>query len=124
MKYIVIPIALCTLMGCKSSQPMHHVARDTHYYHNQQYDSVYIYHDRTTNHGKDTIFIKDVSIEYRYRLLRDTVRIVQCDSIPYPVTVVQTQEVKYIPWWCKVLAWIGGFSLILWTVRRFIRKYL
>ena len=41
-------------------------------------------------------------------------RTVYRDSIVYkevPVPVEVTKEVRYIPWWAKVLSWIGGLSL-------------
>jgi hypothetical protein len=109
------------------------------YHQHIQYDSIYIYHDRyqeyrrashpehTTRHPEhtirhpelvsgsppDTVIITKVSTEYRYKFLRDTIRIIRRDSIPYEVTITEVKEVKCIPWWCKVLSWIGGICLIL-----------
>ena len=42
----------------------------------------------------DTVFIKDVSVEYRYKLLRDTIYKVERDSIPYQVTITETKEIQ------------------------------
>lgn len=127
-----ITIALCTLLvGCGSAHQvahLHQVERDSTYHQNIQYDSIYIYqsHEKDYRIGHpelvsgsakdlegppDTVIIKDVSIEYRYKLLRDTIRIVQRDSIPYPVTVIETKEVRYIPWWSKALSILGGLCL-------------
>ena len=142
MKKIIYLTALCTLMGCGSAKHthfIHQVERDTLYHQHIQYDSIYIYHDRyqeyrrashpehTTRHPEhtirhpelvsgsppDTVIITKVSTEYRYKLLRDTIRIIRQDSIPYEVTITEVKEVKCIPWWCKVLSWIGGICLIL-----------
>lgn len=115
-KSIILILALCTLMGCGSAhqtQLVHQVERDTLYHQNIRYDSIYIYHDRYLNRSKDTVYLRETEIEYRYQLLRDTIRIVLRDSIPYEVTVTEVKEVKYIPWWCKVLSWTGGICLVL-----------
>jgi hypothetical protein len=116
MNKIIYLTALCTLMGCGSAKHthfVHQVERDTLYHQHIQYDSIYIYHDRYLDRSKDTIYVKETEIEYRYKLLRDTIRIIRQDSIPYEVTITEVKEVKYIPWWCKALAWAGGICLVL-----------
>jgi len=70
----------------------------------------------------DTIFITDKSIEYKYRLLRDTVRIVQIDSIPVirEVEVVKTE--RFVPGIYKVSLWlcIGLLlAIILFIAKKF-----
>lgn len=118
MKHLLlflIPILLCS---CSTSrhvqmQVAEHVHKDTTYLSNIQYDSIYILKDRYTNRSRDTLYIKDRSIEYRYRLLRDTVRIVQCDSIPYEVRIVEIKHVKYTPPWTKTLAFIGAINVLV-----------
>ena len=116
MKKIIYLTALCTLMGCgsaKHTQVAKQVSSDSTFIQQMHYDSIYIYHDRYLDRSKDTIYVKETEIEYRYQLLRDTVRIIRRDSIPYEVTITEVKEVKYIPRWCKVLSWIGGICLIL-----------
>lgn len=54
---------------------------------------------------------------HRYKLLRDTVFKVQHDSIPYEVRVVETQVERHIPWYAKLLSWIGALALILLLFR-------
>lgn len=82
-----------------------------------QYDSIYIASNHFIDRGKDTVIIQDQQIEYRYRLLRDTIRItkveIQRDSIPYQVRVVETKEVRYVPPWLKTLAGIGGIAIFV-----------
>lgn len=84
-----------------------HVSKDTVYLSNSQYESVYIYKEMDKDYRRgipnpstlnpqlspDTVYLKDVSIEYRYKMIHDTVKVVQRDSIPYEVTVVQTKEI-------------------------------
>lgn len=84
------------IVGCSAprhvTQLVESVQKDTVYLSNVQYDSIYIMQDKFVDRSRDTLYINDKSIEYRYKLLRDTVRIVQLDSIPYEVTVVETKE--------------------------------
>ena len=116
MKKIIYLTALCTLMGCgsaKHTQVAKQVSSDSTFIQQMHYDSIYIYHDRYLDRSKDTIYVKETEIEYRYQLLRDTIRIIRQDSIPYEVTITEVKEVKCIPWWCKALAWTGGICLVL-----------
>lgn len=95
------------------TQAVRDVSIDTIYLSNMKYDSIYIYQDHISEHHlgtlppvtskgehlgipmrTDTLYIKDVSIEYRYKLLRDTIFKTQVDSIPYQVTVTETKEIQ------------------------------
>ena len=59
----------------------------------------------------DTVFIKDVSVEYRYKLLKDTIRVVERDSIPYPVTVAEIKEIT------RPLTWYDHLTRsVFWIV--------
>lgn len=111
MKHLIYILAILTVLTVYSCATPRHttqlvrdIQRDTIYMTSQQYDSIYIYQERSADFkpsslsregwgGSDTVYLKDVSIEYRYKLLRDTVRIVHRDSIPYEVTVVETKEI-------------------------------
>lgn len=99
-------VILLTCCSCGTSrhvtQIVEHTCIDTVYLSNVQYDSIYIYHDHiqtdTILHfpskgEMEGVLIKDVSVEYRYKLLKDTIRVVERDSIPYQVTVVETKEI-------------------------------
>lgn len=48
---------------------------------------------------------KPIPVQHKIEY-RDTVI---TKEVPVPVEV--TKEVRYIPWWAKVLSWIGGLSL-------------
>ena len=65
----------------------------------------------------DTVFIKDVSVEYRYRLLRDTVYKTHIDSIPVIREVEVVREVRHVPWYAKLLSWIGTLALLFLLIR-------
>ena len=58
-----------------------------------RHDSVYIYRERLLDRTQDTCYIHDLSVEYRYQLLHDTVRQTMRDSIPYEVRVTEVREV-------------------------------
>lgn len=135
--FIILMFGCLTLMVCCScgstkavTQLVEHTSIDTVYLSNVKYDSIYIYKDHVSEHhlGKmepvtdleqslnkpmrtDTLFIKDVSIEYRYKLLRDTIYKTQVDSIPYQVTVTETKEIT------RPLTWYDHLTrLTFWLV--------
>lgn len=95
--YLFVAVVAYTLNGCATPKQSTQLARDTRvdslYLSNTQYDSIYIYKDVYRDRSKDTVYEKDVSVEYRYKLLRDTIRIVERDSIPYQVTITETKEI-------------------------------
>lgn len=112
---------MCSCSTAKHFQVANHIQRDTLYLSNVQYDSIYIYKDRLTDRSKDTVYLKDVSVEYRYKLLRDTVRIIQRDSIPYEVTVIETKEIaRPLTWYdhlTRAIFWILCGALFVKFVR-------
>ena len=110
----VLTLALLSalvLTGCASNrhlQVAEHVTRDTLYLSNVQYDSIYIFQERTSDYHMnplnplkpsetDTVFIKDVAVEFRYRLLRDTIYKTRIDSIPVIREVEVVREVRHVP---------------------------
>ena len=124
-------LSALVLTGCASNrhlQVAEHVTRDTLYLSNVQYDSIYIFQERTSDYHMnplnplkpsetDTVFIKDVAVEFRYRLLRDTIYKTRIDTIPYEVRVVETHEVRHIPLYAKLLSWIGTLALLFLLIR-------
>ena len=98
-RLLIILLALLTalvLTGCATRRQLQVVERtsvDTVYLSNVQYDSIYIFQDRQLDRSRDTVYLRDVSVEYRYRHLRDTIYKVQHDSIPYQVTVTEVKEI-------------------------------
>ena len=131
--------AVCLSMcSCRSEQSLLSAAevrtRDTLVVHDVRLDSVYVFRDRQTEYHlnplnplrpseTDTVFVKDRSVEYRYRLLHDTIRIVHRDSVPYPVTVREVKEVERPPNWfdrCAHFAfWLDIGILLVWLLRLF-----
>lgn len=149
--FILIGILSFTLLVCCScgstkvtTQIVEHTSVDTIYMSNVQYDSIYIYKDHVSEHhiGKmepvtnlekdilipirtDTLYIKDKSIEYRYKMLRDTIFKTQVDSIPYQVTVTEVKEItRPLTWYdhlSRAFLWLNiGFAVLL--IIRLLRK--
>ena len=113
-------LSALVLTGCSSSRPLQvaeHVTRDTVYINKLHYDSIYIDHWQKVYQQSDTVYLDRTKYEYRYRLLRDTIYKTQIDSIPYEVRVVETQVERHIPWYAKLLSWIGALALILLLAR-------
>ena len=96
-KFIIFLLTLLTVYSCTGTrhvtQLVHDIQRDTVYLSNVRYDSICIVKDKLTDRSTDTLYVKDVSVEYHYKLLRDTVKVIQRDSIPYQVTVIETKEI-------------------------------
>ena len=142
MKHLILfALMFCTLVGCGTqrqvTQLVERTSVDTVYLSNTQYDSIYIYKDRSSEYHRarpeliegtpsnlsnpsntDTLYIKDVSIEYRYKMLRDTIYKTQIDSIPYQVTVTEVKEITrpltIFDRLCRICFFFLLGSLITW----------
>ena len=128
---ILALLSALALTGCATHRPLQvaeHVTRDTVYLSSLQYDSIYIFQERTSDYHMnplnplkpsetDTVFIKDVSVEYHYKLLRDTIYKPRVDSIPVIREVEVVREVRHIPWYAKLLSWIGTLALLFLLIR-------
>ena len=91
-------LLLPLLFGCSTSrqvrtQLVRETLHDTLIQQAIRHDSVYIYRERLLDRTQDTCYIHDLSVEYRYQLLHDTVRQTMRDSIPYEVRVTEVREV-------------------------------
>jgi len=116
---LLLILSALVLIGCGTTKQIavvDHVKQDTIYLSKIQYDSIFINQYHAIDRSSDTIFIEDVKVEYRYKLLRDTTYIHHTDSIPVIKEVEVTREVRYIPWWSKALNWIGAIALVLFFI--------
>lgn len=134
----MLSMSICSCSTSRHVQtvPIKAIRHDTLYINKESYDSTYLSvehwqeyhpsaidpessilnHESSVINRTDTIVIKDISIEYRYRMLRDTVRIATCDSIPYEVRITEVKEVRHIPPWCKWLSIIGAISITVMII--------
>ena len=110
-------VVACTLIGCATSRPTSQVVeaslRDTVYVNKVLYDSVYIDNWYYTYHKADTVVVEKTKLEYRYKVMRDTVFRARTDSVPVIREVEVVREVRYVPWYAKVLSVVGGLFLII-----------
>ena len=126
--FILSLVTFCTFIGCRSAkqavQLIREVRTDTLYLSSQHYDSIYVSRDHFTDRSRDTVYIKDSIIEYRYKLLRDTVYQTRVDSIPILREVEVVREVprkrNWIDYLCyTITAILSGLLLI--RVLRYLR---
>lgn len=108
-------VILLTCCSCGTSKHVTKLVRDvrvdTVYLSNMQYDFIYIYKDRYQYRSRDTVYLKDVSLEVKYKLLRDTVKVIQRNSVPYQVTVTEVKEIQ------RPLTWYDRLTrLTFWLV--------
>lgn len=112
MKRLLLCSALSLILaGCGTSHTLvKELSHDTLYMNTIQYDSVYLYQNTETDRSKDTVLIHDILREYKYKFLKDTVRVVSIDSIPviHEVEIVKTE--RYIP---SVYKWSLGICIVL-----------
>lgn len=95
---LCVILSVLSVVSCSTTryttQLVHDIQRDTLYVSNYQFDSVYVFKDKITDRSRDTLYIREVQTEYKYRILRDTILKVQHDSIPYEVTKIVTKEIQ------------------------------
>ena len=125
---IIHIIALMGMMSCSTHRHASAVEQGTHtdtvYIATQQYDSIYIYNDKTLDRTKDTVYLRELSTEYRYKLLRDTLRIIESDTIyiPYGVKVADNGKDKsFLPRFselAKSAFLVVTAALALWVALR------
>ena len=127
--YVLLLLTLLTVYSCSTSrhvtQLVERTSVDTVYLSNVQYDSIYVYQDRQLDRTRDTVYLRDVSVEYRYRLLRDTIYKVQHDSIPYQVTVTEVKEITrpltLFDHLTRLTFWLVVGALLTFLIRVIIR---
>ncbi len=96
--FVIFPASLLAA-GCGSHRtavtavPVETVVRDTLSLSSMRYDSIFVSNDVYTDRSRDTILMRERTIEHRYRVLRDTVRLVRRDSVPYEVRVTEYRDV-------------------------------
>ena len=123
---IIHIIALMGMMSCSTHRHATPVEQGTHtdtvYIATQQYDSIFIWKDRWTDRTHDTVYMKELSTEYRYRLLRDTLRMVERDSVPYEVVRTETREVgRPLSWFDKIaraVFWIVTGAVVIGVAKK------
>ena len=94
-----------------------HTARDTLYISQTAYDSIFIDRWQSSYQKADTVYLEQIRREYKYQLLRDTIRTARIDSIPVIKEVEVVREVTRLPWWSKALSTLGLVFLMIMAYR-------
>lgn len=135
LKTLLTAMPLLALSSCsslrQSPQPVREVHTDTIYIQQHSYDSIHLYEQHKQEYRKavpqahdtmppapDTVVITTTSTEYRYKLLRDTIRLIHTDTIPYKVTVTKTNPIPHTPMWTKALILLLTIILLLLLSKR------
>ena len=115
--FLILLVVACTLIGCATSRQATQVAvasaHDTVYFNKVLYDSIYIDSWHHIFHRADTVVVEKTKLEYRYKLLRDTVFRARIDSVPVIREVEVVREVRRVPWYARALSCLGAIFLIL-----------
>ena len=115
--FLILLVVACTLIGCATSRQATQVAvasaHDTVYFNKVMYDSVYIDSWHHTYQKADTVVVEKTKLEYRYKLLRDTVFRARIDSVPVIREVEVVREVRRVPWYARALSMLGALFLII-----------
>ena len=126
---LIIIIHIIALMGMMSCSTHRHAVTveqgahtDTVYIATQQYDSIFIWKDRWTDRTHDTVYLKELSTEYRYKLLRDTLRVTKSDTVYIQHEVSNSAEVERpLSWFdrlARVVCGLISVALALWVIIR------
>ena len=130
VKLLMIIIAtamliLCSLAmtSCKAQQPtiIEKVVTNTEYVDRYKTDSIYIDKVTYVDRASDTIRIVEKNIEYRYKVLVDSVEVVKIDSIPYEVQVVEIIEKMNNHQ--RTMYWLGWLAIVIVGLRLFWKVY-
>lgn len=111
---LFLVLLLLLLSSCKTAStavPVHSAMHDTILLSKEKYDSVYIDRWQRIERKADTVFCDRVKIEFRYRLLRDTVYKTRTDTIPVVKQVPVVKKERYTPPFTKFLACLGIIAL-------------
>lgn len=124
-----LPLSSCSSLR-QNPQPVREVHTDTIYIQQHSYDSIHLSEQHKQEYRKavpqahdtmppapDTVVITTSSTEYRYKVLRDTIRLIHTDTIPYKVTVTKTNPIPHIPMWTKALILLLLILLLLLSKR-------
>lgn len=123
----ILCLTMCSCSASRIANPVSRIANDTIYISNFQYDSVYVFQDKITDRSRDTIYIKEVKTEYKYRILRDTINQAHRDSIPYEVTIIETKELPrpltFFDRLCRICFYfLSGALFLLFVKYMFLNK--
>ena len=116
-------LMMLMLSSCKTPQPtiVEKVVTNTEYIDRHHYDSIYIDKYVYVDKGADTITITKTNIEYRYKVLTDSIEVLKVDSIPYEVQVID--YVERMNNHQRIMYWLGWLAVVIVGLRLFWKVY-
>lgn len=119
----ILILLLPLLIACKTQQPqvVEKVVINTEYIDRHHYDSIYIDNYVYVDKGADTIKVTETKIEYRYKVLTDSIEVLKVDSIPYEVQVVE--YVERMNNHQRTMYWLGWLAVLIVGLRLFWKAY-
>lgn len=114
---LFLVLLLLLLSSCRTASnttdivPVHSATHDTLWLSKVKYDSIYIDRWQRIERKADTVFYDRVKIEFRYRLLRDTVYKTRTDTVPVVKQVPVIRKERYTPPFTKFLAYLCIIAL-------------
>ena len=113
----ILFLFLLLLSSCKTTSnttdivPVHSATHDTLWLSKVKYDSIYIDRWQRIERKADTVFYDRVKIEFRYRLLRDTVYKTRTDTVSVVKQVPVIRKERYTPPFTKFLGYLCIIAL-------------
>lgn len=88
----------------------------------QQFDSIYIEHQRWIDYNRDTVWVEEREVKYRYKYLHDTLSIVRRDTLIREVAQMREVEVeKMTPRPLRWYDYLAYASLLILVMLLFLR---
>lgn len=109
MRKLIFFILLLTT-ACRTvyvDRPIETIVHDTLKIVQEKTDSVFVKDSIFVYKNGDTVLIYKYKDRYKDKIVHDTVYKHSVDSTSYPVYIEKQVEVKYIPWYNKVLSFLG-----------------
>ena len=117
LKTLFLLLFLTTIISCTTTKivevPVETIK--TEYIEQVKYDSVYSKDSIYIMQKGDTVYNNKVQYLYKYKYIRDTINIT--DTIPKIVTVKDTQYIKQLYTWQKLLIVIGIGFILYWIIK-------
>lgn len=126
MKKLIFLLLLLTT-SCRTiyvDRPVETIVHDTLKIVQAKTDSVFVKDSIFVYKNGDTVFIYKYRDRYKDKIVRDTIYKHSFDSISYPVYIEKKVEVKYIPWYNKILGYLGIILIgyIIYRIYYLIKK--
>lgn len=127
MRKLIFFLLFVAMVSCRTiyvDRPVETIVHDTLKIVQEKTDSVFVKDSIFVYKNGDTVFIYKYKDRYRDKVIHDTVYKHSVDSTSYPVYIEKEVEVRYIPWYNKLLGFFGIIFLgyIVYRIYYLIKK--